>query len=105
MRPTVHLLDSSHPFDGVAVEMPVNGKRAQAPLREQEIRARPRHPNWAVRQALLVQLGAVDMEAVPRGMDCEEHVRCSVDRECLAVRTRRGRPGALPSLDACSWSP
>jgi hypothetical protein len=48
MRPSIHLLDPRHPFDGVAVEMPVNGKRAQAPLREQEIRARPRHPNWAV---------------------------------------------------------
>lgn len=48
MRPTVHLLDPRHPFDGVAVEMPVNGKRAQAPLREQNIRARPRDPNWAV---------------------------------------------------------
>ncbi len=25
MRPSIHLLDPRHPFDGVAVEMPVNG--------------------------------------------------------------------------------
>jgi hypothetical protein len=32
MRPTVHLLDPRHPFDGVTVEMPVHRKRAQVPF-------------------------------------------------------------------------